>query len=226
MRPYIVVNVAMSADGKISTRERRQVKISGVQDFSRVDRLKAGSDAVMVGIGTVIADDPSLTVKSDECRSHRVNRGVDEHPVRIVVDSTARISLEAAILNKGVGKRIVAVSLRADPQKIAALEQKATVIIAGENDVDLTILMEKLGEMGIQRVMVEGGGTLIAGLVSAGLVNEIYTFIGNIIIGGKDSPTFVDGKGFISESEFCRLTLLETQQIENGVLLHWHVENS
>ncbi|MEI7648565.1 MAG: dihydrofolate reductase family protein, partial [Methanomicrobiales archaeon] len=68
MRPYVVVNVAMSADGKISTRERRQVKISGAQDFSRVDKLKAGSDAVMVGIGTVLADDPSLTVKSEECR--------------------------------------------------------------------------------------------------------------------------------------------------------------
>jgi 2,5-diamino-6-(ribosylamino)-4(3H)-pyrimidinone 5'-phosphate reductase len=225
MRPYVVVNVAMSADGKISTRERRQVKISGVQDFVRVDRLKAGSDAVMVGIGTVFADDPSLTVKSDECRSHRLHRGVDEHPFRIVVDSTARIPLEAAILNKGAGKRIVAVSHRADPRKIAALEQKATVIIAGEKDVDLTTLMEKLGEMGIQRVMVEGGGTLIAGLISAGLVNEIYTFIGNMIIGGKDSPTFVDGNGFISESEFCRLTLLETHRIENGVLLHWHVEN-
>ena len=110
MRPYVVVNVAMSADGKISTRERRQVKISGAQDFSRVDQLKADSDAVMVGIGTVLADDPSLTVKSEECRTGRLNRGVDEHPVRIVVDSTARISPEAALLHKGAGKRIVAVS--------------------------------------------------------------------------------------------------------------------
>jgi 2,5-diamino-6-(ribosylamino)-4(3H)-pyrimidinone 5'-phosphate reductase len=226
MRPYVVVNVAMSADGKISTRERRQVKISGRQDFVRVDRLKAGSDAVMVGIGTVLADDPSLTVKSEECRTRRMNRGVDEHPVRIVVDSTARIPLEASILHKGAGKRIVAVSCRADPRKIAALQKEVTVIISGENEVDLITLMDKLGEMGIQRVMVEGGGTLIAGLISAGLVNEIYTFIGNMIIGGKDSPTFVDGDGFILESAFCRLTLLETHRIEGGVLLHWKVENA
>ncbi|MDP2797760.1 MAG: 2,5-diamino-6-(ribosylamino)-4(3H)-pyrimidinone 5'-phosphate reductase [Methanoregula sp.] len=225
MRPYVVVNVAMSADGKISTRERRQVKISGAQDFERVDQLKAGSDAVMVGIGTVLADDPSLTVKSGECRTGRLNRGVDEHPLRIVVDSTARIPPEASILHKGAGKRIVAVSRRADPQKIAALQSYATVIIAGENEVDLATLMDKLGEMGIRRVMVEGGGTLIAGLISAGLVNEIYTFIGNMIIGGKDSPTFVDGEGFILESGFCRLTLLETHRIECGVLLHWNVEN-
>jgi 2,5-diamino-6-(ribosylamino)-4(3H)-pyrimidinone 5'-phosphate reductase len=225
MRPYVVVNVAMSADGKISTRERRQVKISGVQDFERVDRLKADSDAVMVGIGTVLADDPSLTVKSEERRTTRLHRGVDEHPVRIVVDSTARIPLEATILHKGAGKRIVAVSRRADPQKITALQKYATVIIAGEDDVDLTTLMDKLGEMDILRVMVEGGGTLIAGLISAGLVNEIYTFIGNMIIGGKDSPTFVDGEGFLLESGFCRLTLIESLMIESGVLLHWKVEN-
>jgi 2,5-diamino-6-(ribosylamino)-4(3H)-pyrimidinone 5'-phosphate reductase len=226
MRPYVVVNVAMSADGKISTRERRQVKISGVQDFERVDRLKAGADAVMVGIGTVLADDPSLTVKSEECRTYRLHRGMDEHPVRIVVDSAGRIPLEASILHKGAGKRIIAVSGRADPQKIAELHRYADVIIAGEDEVDLAIMMDTLGEMGIRRMMVEGGGTLIAGLIHAGLVDEIYTFIGNMIIGGKDSPTCVDGDGFLSESGFCRLTLIETQRIETGVLLHWHVENT
>jgi len=225
MRPYVVVNVAMSADGKISTRERRQVKISGTLDFSRVDQLKAGSDAVMVGIGTVLADDPSLTVKSEECRTDRLNRGADEHPLRIVVDSKARIPLEAAILHKGAGKRIVAVSRQADPKKIAALQSCANVIIVGDNEVDLTSLMDKLGEMGIRRLMVEGGGNLIAGLISAGLVNEIYTFIGNMIIGGKNSPTFVDGDGFILESGFCRLHLLDMLRIESGVLLHWNVEN-
>ena len=224
MRPNVVVNVAMSADGKISTRERRQVKISGVQDFERVDRLKADSDAVMVGIGTVLADDPSLTVKSEERRTARLHRGADEHPVRIVVDSSARIPLEASILHKGAGKRIVAVSGRADSKKITALQKYATVIIAGEDKVDLAMMMDNLGEMGIERVMVEGGGTLIAGLIRAGLVNEIYTFIGNMIIGGKESPTFVDGEGFLQESGFCRLTLIDTQRIESGVLLHWMVE--
>jgi 2,5-diamino-6-(ribosylamino)-4(3H)-pyrimidinone 5'-phosphate reductase len=225
MRPYVVVNIAMSADGKISTRERRQVRISGAQDFTRVDRLKAGCDAVMVGIGTVLADDPSLTVKSEECRSYRRKQGWDEHPVRIVVDSSGRIPPEASILHKGEGKRVVAVSKRADAGKISLLKKKATVIVAGEDEVDLCALMNELGAMGILRVMVEGGGTLIAGLIEAGLVNEIFTFIGNIIIGGKDSPTFADGEGFILESAFPRLTLLEACRIEYGILLHWNVEN-
>jgi 2,5-diamino-6-(ribosylamino)-4(3H)-pyrimidinone 5'-phosphate reductase len=224
MRPYVVVNVAMSADGKLSTRERRQVKISGTQDFVRVDRLKAGSDAVMVGIGTVLADDPSLTVKGEECLQHRKNRGVCEHPARIVVDSRARIPLDASILHKGSGLRIIAVSEKADREKVAALKTSATVIVAGDKEVDLATIMDKLGEMGIQRVMVEGGGELIAGLMRAQLVHEIYTFIGNLIIGGRNAPTLADGEGFLTEEEFSRLTLIETRRIENGVLLHWKVE--
>jgi 2,5-diamino-6-(ribosylamino)-4(3H)-pyrimidinone 5'-phosphate reductase len=223
MRPYVVVNVAMSADGKLSTRERRQVKISGTQDFTRVDRLKAGCDAVMVGIGTVLADDPSLTVKGEECLQYRRDQGIGEHPVRIVVDSRARIPLDASILHKGSGLRIIAVSELADPEKVTALKHSATVITAGEKEVDLAALMDELGTMGIQRVMVEGGGELIAGLIRAGLVQEIYTFIGNLIIGGRDAPTLADGEGFVTEEEFSRLTLIETKRIENGVLLHWKV---
>jgi 2,5-diamino-6-(ribosylamino)-4(3H)-pyrimidinone 5'-phosphate reductase len=213
----------MSADGKLSTRERRQVKISGAQDFNRVDRLKAGCDAVMVGIGTVLADDPSLTVKAEECREHRRKRGADEHPVRIVVDSTARIPLDASVLVKGQGRRVVAVSKKADTERVIELRKHATVIVTGDNNVDLCALMDELGEMGIQRIMVEGGGTLIAGLFHAGLVNEIYTFIGNIIIGGKDAPTLADGEGFIRELDFCRLTLVEIRRIDDGILLHWVV---
>ena len=225
MRPHVVVNIAMSADGKISTRERRQVRISGTQDFTRVDRLKAGCDAIMVGIGTVLADDPSLTVKSEECLNYRRKKGWDAHPVRIVVDSSGSTPPTASILNKGEGKRVIAVSARADAKKISLLEKKATIVTAGTDEVDLAVLLDELGSLGVHRLMVEGGGTLIAGLMKAGLVNEIYTFIGNIIIGGKDAPTIADGEGFIQESAFVRLTLLEATRIDNGILLHWQVNN-
>jgi 2,5-diamino-6-(ribosylamino)-4(3H)-pyrimidinone 5'-phosphate reductase len=224
MRPYVVVNVAMSADGKLSTRERRQVRISGKQDFNRVDRLKAGSDAVMVGIGTVLADDPSLTVKSEECRQYRLKKGFPDNPARIVVDSRARIPPGASVLHKGSGLRIVAVSEKADPARVDSLKTSATVISAGKEEVDLAALMDELGALGIRRIMVEGGGELIAGMIKAGLVNEICTFIGNMIIAGKDAPTLADGEGFLAEDEFPRLTLIGTRRIEDGVLLHWKVE--
>jgi len=226
MRPHVIVNTAMSADGKLSTRERRQVKISGSRDFARVDALKAGCDAVMVGIGTVLADDPSLTVKSDENRQGRLGRGAPLHPVRIVVDSRARTPPGAKILHKEPGERIIAVSRAADPARLAALAPHASVIVAGEEEVDLSRLLDELGDRGIRRLMVEGGGTLIAGLISAGLVDEIYTFIGNIVIGGKDAPTLADGPGFVQESGFCRLRLDEVSRMEDGILVHWHVQHT
>jgi 2,5-diamino-6-(ribosylamino)-4(3H)-pyrimidinone 5'-phosphate reductase len=180
----------------------------------------------MVGIGTVLADDPSLTVKAEECRQHRRDRGQSEHPARIVVDSRARLPPGASILHKGSGLRIVAVAEQADKARIAALKHSATVITAGTKQVDLALLMEELGALGIRRVMVEGGGELIAGLFRAGLVDEFYTFVGNIIIGGRNAPTPADGDGFIREDEFPRLTLIETRRIENGILLHWKVDRA
>ncbi|MFA6363657.1 2,5-diamino-6-(ribosylamino)-4(3H)-pyrimidinone 5'-phosphate reductase [Methanoregula sp.] len=224
MRPSVVVNVAMSADGKLSTRERRQVKISGADDFARVDRLKAGCDAVMVGIGTVLADDPSLTVKNPDLKSRRQQEGKAEHPVRVIIDSRARISPDASVLNKGDGLRVVAVSGRADPGRVDVLRAKAAVIVAGDEEVDLARVLDELGAMGIRRLMVEGGGTLIAGLIRARLVNEIYTYVGSIVIGGKDSPTLADGPGWTQETEFARLVLADVTRMDDGILLHWTVK--
>lgn len=225
MRPYVIVNVAVSADGKLSTRERRQVKISGKDDFDRVDELKAGCDAIMVGIGTVLADDPSLTVKSDARIDARARNGKPEHPVRIVIDSKGRTPPDAKILHKGPGLRIIAVSDMASEGDVTALKQHAKVIHAGEEFVDLPILLEKLHELGINRLMVEGGGTLIWGLLSAGLVDELLVFVGNIIIGGKDAPTLADGTGYIYEPDFISLELVHALPMEEGVLIHWKVKN-
>ena len=222
-RPFVFINSAMSADGKLSTKERKQVRISGKQDFERVDELRAHADAIMVGIGTVLADDPSLTVKSPERRAARKAARRDENPVRIVVDSSARTPLDADIFKKGEGKRIIAVSNSAPAEKIRALEEKAQVIKTGEEQVDLPELTRKLQKMGIKTLMVEGGSTLNWGMLSSGLVDEIYTFAGNIIIGGRTAPTFADGEGF-AETELLELELLSAEPIEEGVLLKWKVK--
>ncbi len=222
-RPFIFINSAMSADGKLSTKERKQVRISGKQDFERVDELRAQADAIMVGIGTVLADDPSLTVKSPERRATRKAAGREENPIRIIVDSSARIPLDADIFKKGEGKRIIAVSKSAPPEKVRELEKKAMVIKTGEDRVDLPELARELKKMGIGTLMVEGGATLNWGMLSAGLVDEIYTFTGNVIIGGKAAPTFADGEGF-TEAELLKLELLSAEPIEEGVLLKWKVK--
>jgi 2,5-diamino-6-(ribosylamino)-4(3H)-pyrimidinone 5'-phosphate reductase len=222
-RPFIFINSAMSADGKLSTKERKQVRISGKLDFGRVDELRAQADAVMVGIGTVLSDDPSLTVKSPERKAARKAAGKSENPVRIIVDSAARTPLDADIFKKGEGIRIIAVSNAAPAENVEKLEKKALVIKTGTNKVDLSELAGNLKEIGINTLMVEGGATLNWGMLSAGLVDEIYTFVGNLIIGGATSPTFTDGEGFL-EAEMLDLELLSVEKIEEGVLLKWKVK--
>ncbi|MCZ7398361.1 MAG: 2,5-diamino-6-(ribosylamino)-4(3H)-pyrimidinone 5'-phosphate reductase [Candidatus Methanoperedens sp.] len=222
-RPFVFINAAMSADGKIATIERKQTRISGSLDFDRMDELRASSDAVMVGIGTVLSDNPSLTVKSKERREKRRTEGRDENPVRIVVDSLARTPIYADIFKKGVGKRIIAVTENAPEEKVRQLSEHAEIIISGEKSVDLEKLLCDLKARGINRLMVEGGATLNWGLISAGLVDEIYTFVGNIIIGGADAPTLVDGEGFISD--FCKLSLISCERLEDGVLIRWKVKS-
>ena len=226
-RPFVTVNMAMSADGKISSVERRQVRISGAADRERVDRLKAESDAVMVGIGTVLADNPSLTVKSEELKKERVQAGKPENPARIVVDSRGRTPVSADILHKGAGERIIAVSERAGADDDAAERYRglATVIIAGEEEVDLPVLLERLSDLGIRRLMVEGGGSLVASLFARGLVDEFYTFVGNMVIGGRDAPTPADGPGFPNDNEFVNLSLMDVGELDEGVLLRWRVKS-
>ncbi|VVB90420.1 2,5-diamino-6-ribosylamino-4(3H)-pyrimidinone 5'-phosphate reductase [uncultured archaeon] len=220
-RPFVFINAAMSADGKIATKERRQTRISGSLDFGRVDELRAGSDAVMVGIGTMLSDNPSLTVKSKERKEKRCVNGLLENPARIVVDSLAKTPVDADIFKKGAGKRIIAVSESAPAERVKLLSKIADVIPVGEKNVDLRKLLAWLKASGINRLMVEGGATLNWGLISGGLVDEIYTFVGNIIIGGKDAPTLVDGEGCIGE--FCRLELVSCERLEEGVLIRWKV---
>ena len=225
-RPYIIVNMAMSADGKISSTERRQVRISGPADRERVDRLKAGCDAVMVGVGTVLADNPSLTVKSGELRRDRVLEGKAENPVRIVVDSRGRTPVSADILRRGEGDRIIAVSARAEKDAAKRYRGIATVIPAGDGEeVDLPRLMARLHERGIGRLMVEGGGSLVGSLFASGLVDEFYTFVGSLVIGGRDAPTPADGPGFPNDNAFVRLSLLDVGELDEGVLLRWRVKN-
>ncbi len=220
-RPFVFINAAMSADGKIATAERKQTRISGTLDLDRVDELRAASDAVMVGIGTVLSDNPSLTVKSEQRRDKRRAQGLPENPVRIVVDSAARTPLDADIFRKGEGKRIIAVTESAQLERLRKFSGRAEIITAGKKTVDLEKLLIELKAMGIDRLMVEGGATLNWGLISGGLVDELYTFIGNIIIGGSSAPTLVDGEGCVGG--FCRLSLISCEKVEDGVLIRWRV---
>ena len=217
----VVVNAAVSADGKLSSRRRDQIRISGPADFARVDRLRADSDAVVVGVGTVLADDPSLTVKDNDLVADRLERGEPRHPVRVVADSLARTPLDATVLDDAADT-IVLVSDAAPVERRAALtDAGATLVTAGDERVDLLRAFATLQDEGIEQVMVEGGGELIFSLFECGLVDELSLFVGPQVIGGRDAPTLADGDGFVEA--FPQLTLATVTQLDDGVVLEWTI---
>jgi 2,5-diamino-6-(ribosylamino)-4(3H)-pyrimidinone 5'-phosphate reductase len=217
-RPFTYINSAISADGKISSRERRQVRISGKEDLARVDSLRARSDAVMVGVGTVLADDPGLRVKSPSLRSSRLGAGLSENPLRVVADSLARTPPDAEVLGEGC---IIATTRAAPEERLSALDGKCKLIVCGDRCVDLTVLTSSLYEMGVQKLMVEGGASLNWSMIEAELVDEIYVYVGAMVIGGLSAPTLVDGDGF--RRDFPRLDLLSMEKLDDGALLCWRV---
>lgn len=217
-RPNVIINAAMSADGKISSFSRKQVRISGAEDLARVDALRADSDAIMVGIGTVLADDPSLRVKSEALRQARREKGKSESPLRVVADSLASTPPGARVLGDGC---LLAVSRSAPLSRVIGLEKQCQIAFCGDRRVDLLQLMEVLRQRGVEKLMVEGGANLNWSLLRAGLVDELYVYMGGLLIGGEKAPSLVDGEGF--RGEFPELKLISLQPMDDGALLKWRV---
>ncbi|MFB6362240.1 MAG: 2,5-diamino-6-(ribosylamino)-4(3H)-pyrimidinone 5'-phosphate reductase [Halobacteriales archaeon] len=217
----VVANAAMSVDGKLATRRRNQLAISGPADFDRVDALRAEVDAVLVGVGTVLADDPSLTIDDPDRPEAREADGQARQPARIVADSRGRTPTDARVLDDTAGS-FVLVADAAPPDAVYRLESAgATVVRAGEERVDLDAALATLADHGVESVLAEGGGELLFSLFDAALVDELSVYVGSFVIGGRDAPTLADGEGFIDE--FPELDLLEVDPIDDGVLLRYDV---
>jgi 2,5-diamino-6-(ribosylamino)-4(3H)-pyrimidinone 5'-phosphate reductase len=215
----VVVNAAASVDGKLSHRGREQVAISGPEDFDRVDRLRAESDAVMVGVGTVLADDPHLTLDDPELIDERVAGDDPAHPARVIADSRGRTPPDARILDDAATTYVL-VSEAASTERVADLQDAgAETVTAGRERVDLAAALDGLADCGIDQVMVEGGGEVIFSLFEAGLVDELSVFVGGTVIGGRDAPTLADGEGFVGG--FPSLSLAGVERLDDGVLLRW-----
>jgi len=220
---HVVVNAAQSVDGKLATRRREQLRISGAEDFDRVDRVRAAADAVLVGVGTVLADDPHLTLDEEDRRVERLRAGRSGDPARVVVDSTGRTPTDARILDDAATTYLL-VSEATDRERREALaDAGAEVIIAGEERVDIGVGVEKLADRGVDRLMIEGGGEVIFSCFEAGVVDELHVYVGSLVIGGRDAPTLADGTGFTEA--FPDLTLADVERLDNGVVLSYDVED-
>lgn len=210
-RPRIIINAAMSADGKIALVGGKRIKISDETDFMRVHKLRASVDAILVGINTVLKDDPKLTVKKKYVP-------LAKNPVRIVLDSQLRIPDTARVLNDDA-PTIIATTERAQKRNL-----NAKLIRCGTERVNLDCLLTELYERGIKSVMVEGGGTVIYSFLRARLVDELYIFVGSMVIGG-DAPSIVAGAGAKESAEVIGLKLKSCERLGSGLLLHYGVKD-
>jgi len=183
------------------------VRISSEEDMRRVRQLRLECDAILVGVGTIVADDPHLTVK---------NEPREVQPLRVVLDPHGRTPDGAKVLNDQAATLIV--TLENCTRDFLGRD----VLRAGKDVIDLERLMEDLERRGIGSVLVEGGGATIWSLFSAGLVNEYRVYVGTRIIGGVTAPSPVDGAGFL-ENDSIALVLRCVERMGDGVLLTYEV---
>jgi 2,5-diamino-6-(ribosylamino)-4(3H)-pyrimidinone 5'-phosphate reductase len=201
----------MSADGKIALPSRKQTRISNEEDIARVHRLRNECDAILVGVGTILSDDPKLTVKEKHVDKVR-------NPLRVVLDSKGRTPSDSEVLSDD------APTLIFTSESCSSVFDRAEVARFGKERVDICSAVEFLYERGIRKLLVEGGETVIWSFLKEGLVNELKVFVGSMIIGGSGSPTMAGGEGAASFEEIIPLALARSTQLGDGVLLEYEVK--
>jgi 2,5-diamino-6-(ribosylamino)-4(3H)-pyrimidinone 5'-phosphate reductase len=211
----VLINAAMTIDGKIAT-NLGDSAISSKQDLRRLHRLRSSVDAIVIGISTVIVDNPRLTV--------RLVKRCGTSPVRIIVDSTGRIPLDSKIL-KSASKinTIVAVTSRTSDRRIDKIKSAgAMVIVAGARTVDLKELFCILKKMGFNKILVEGGGELNWSILQLGIVNELMVTVAPRIVGGRTATTLVEGDGYTRISESIKTELIKISRQNNGEVILYY----
>ncbi|KMT21003.1 bifunctional diaminohydroxyphosphoribosylaminopyrimidine deaminase/5-amino-6-(5-phosphoribosylamino)uracil reductase RibD [Clostridium cylindrosporum] len=217
-KPFVVMKCAMSLDGKIATSYGESKWITGEASRGDVHETRNELSGIMVGVNTVIKDNPELTCRIENGRN----------PVRIIVDSTLRIPLESKVVTEVYkAKTIIATTKKASEDKIKILEDKGvTILIVNlKNDkVDLNDLMIKLGELKIDSILLEGGATLNFSALDEGIVDKVQMYIAPKIIGGEMSKTPVGGNGIEALKDAYKLRNLTTRVLGDDILIEGYIE--
>ena len=213
-RPRIIINCAMSADGKIALPSRKQLRISSEEDMERVHILRNTCDAVLVGSGAVLTDDPKLTVK--EAYVENVKQ-----PTRIVLDTYCNTPIDALVVNDKAPTILCYHENK--EQKTYPNTVELLYCDKGEQHLKLHDVLEKIAQKGIQSILVEGGGTVIWDFLNQRFVDDLYVYVGPMIVGGKHTPTMADGLGIQKEGEAIPLSIKKVEALGNGILIHYQI---
>ena len=216
-QPFVVLKTAMTLDGKIATAAGESQWITNEKARQRGHELRDRYDAILAGIGTVLADDPSLTA--------RLPDGSGQNPLRVIVDSRARTPLSAKVVTDQQAPTLIAVTAAAPAERVQALRSAgAEVLVLNEGpQVDLPALLAYLGKREVTSLLVEGGGQVNFSLLQAGLVDKVCAFVAPKLVGGVQALTPVEGAGFARLSEAVQLDGLRAEMLEDNVCLTGYV---
>lgn len=218
-RPSVLLSVAASIDGYIDDNTDQRLLLSNDEDFDRVDEVRAGVDAILVGANTIRRDNPRLLVRSAERREQRQAAGLTESPIKVTISASGNLDPSASFFTTGDVGKIVYVPTSAASKATQALGEVATVVDSGPT-VDLAFVLDDLGNRGIKRLMVEGGGSMHTQFLSAGLADEIHLVVAPFFIGDSTAPRFVSDAKF-PQNPANRMNLVEVKQIGDVVLLRY-----
>ncbi len=212
--PFVIVKTAMTLDGKIAAESGDSKWITGEKARKFVHHLRSGVDGILVGINTVLKDDPELRVRYGKHNSN---------PLKVIVDSRCRIPLNARVLDNPSNVIISAFRLCRRCEKLERLGARVLIIKGRDERVDLLKLVRKLGGMNITCLLIEGGGEIIASAISSGIVDKVLFFIAPKVIGGRCAPTPVEGKGIGKISEAIKVRRMKVRRFGEDVMIEGYL---
>jgi 5-amino-6-(5-phosphoribosylamino)uracil reductase len=218
-RPYTLLSCGMSIDGYLGSASPRRLELSNVADFDRVDAVRASCDAIMVGAATVRSDNPRLLVRSHARREERAARGLAPSPIKVTVTERVELDARADFFTTGESTKLVYCPSPRVVDARSRLGPVATVVDGGEQ-VKMRRLTEDLGDRGVQRLMVEGGGNLHTQFLTDNLVDELQLVVAPFFVGDSRATRFVSD-GRFPWNPGRRATLADVRQIGDVVLLRY-----
>jgi len=220
--PFCIMKTAMTLDGKIATAIGESKWISNEKSRVYVHELRQRVSGIMVGIGTVLSDDPELTTRREDKLSL--------NPIRIIIDSKARLPMDAKVLKcDEKTKTIIVTTEFAKESKLEEIKQKGVEVIvtpSKNNRVDLNYLMRELGGKGIDSILIEGGSTLNYSALEEGIVDKVISFISPKIFGGTSGKTPVGGEGIKHVKDAIKLTDTQVTRFDEDIMIEGYIEKS
>ncbi|HEX4823653.1 MAG TPA: dihydrofolate reductase family protein [Candidatus Polarisedimenticolaceae bacterium] len=220
-RPFVYVNMAMSADGKITSKLREEPRFTSPRDKKTMDKLRAEADALLIGAGTLRHDDPRQDVRDPEMKAYRRSLDKPDLLLNVLVTASADVDPQSKLFDPAKSEACVVATVEDAPEeRLRRLREVAEIWTLGRGRVDIPLLLARLKARGVERLLVEGGGDMNWSFVENDAIDELYVTVAPAIFGGRDAPTPVEGEGLTMASR-RKLRLVSAEIVEGEIFCRY-----